>query len=78
MGGYASPHPPQDASAAHPPSRGSLSIAYLVAAAVIIGCGTFLTCFWIITLTWAYLGGVVLLAIGGLMLFSPRAGANEA
>jgi hypothetical protein len=58
--------------------RGPLSIPFVIAAALLIGLGIFLISLWMETFSWAYFGGIGLLAIGGLMLFSPRAGADRA
>ena len=68
--------PPSPHGAGWP--RGTLSIPFVIAAALLIGLGIFLISLWMETFSWAYFSGVGLLAIGGLMLFSPRAGADRA
>lgn len=55
-----------------------LSVPYLLVAAILIGAGIFTICLWITSFAWIDFVGVFLLAIGGLMLFSPRAGADRA
>ena len=67
-----SSHGPSNASHADP-----LSIPYLVAASVLIGAGIFTIFVWITSFAWPYFSGVFLLAIGALMLFSPRSGADR-
>ncbi|HZY91623.1 MAG TPA: hypothetical protein VFG07_02445 [Thermoplasmata archaeon] len=54
------------------------SIPYIVLAALLIGGGIFTISLWILSFAWVDFVGVFLLAIGALMLFSPRAGADQA
>lgn len=54
-----------------------LSLPWIVAAATLIGAGIFALAIWIITNEWVLIGGAFLLAVGALMLFSRRAGANQ-
>lgn len=54
-----------------------LSIPYVILSAVLIGAGIFLIFDWIATFNWPAFGGILLLALGALMLFSPRAGADR-
>ena len=69
-----SPVPPPRSST----SRDAFSVAYVVLASVLIGAGIFTIFLWITSFAWVDFVGVFLLAIGGLMLFSPRAGADRA
>lgn len=57
---------------------GALSVGYVIVAALLIGAGLFLVFVWITSFQWLYFSGIFLLAIGLLMLFSPRAGADRA
>ncbi len=57
---------------------GAFSVGYVIAAALLIGAGLFLVFVWISSFQWLYFGGIFLLALGLLMLFSPRAGADRA
>lgn len=65
------------AVAASPASR-SVSIPFVVIAALLVGAGLFSAMVWLVTFQWIYFAGLGLLVIGGLMLFSPRAGADRA
>ena len=56
----------------------SLSVGYLVLATALCGVGISLTSLWMITQDWLYFPGLLLSVVGGLMLFSPRAGSNVA
>jgi hypothetical protein len=58
--------------------RGHVSVAWVVLAALLMGAGIFLTLVWLITFTWPYLGGVLLMAVGLLLCFHPRAGPDRA
>ncbi len=54
------------------------SVLYIVAASLLSGLGLFLTLLWLITFQWGYLSGVLLMALGFLLFFSRRAGADRA
>lgn len=54
-----------------------LSVPWLVGAATLIGAGIFGLAVWIITNEWGFMAGAFLLVVGALMLFHPRAGADQ-
>lgn len=56
----------------------SISIPFLVVAALLIGAGLFSAMVWLVTFQWIWFAGLGLLTIGALMLFSSRAGADRA
>lgn len=68
------------ASSAHAAESGlpASSIAWLVAAAVMIGAGLFVITYFILTFQLVYLAGIALVVVGGLMLFDRRAGPDHA
>ena len=55
----------------------SVSIPYLLVAAVLIGAGLFSIALWFLTGQWAWFVGVVAVVLGGFMLFSPRTGPDR-
>lgn len=68
---------------AHPPASApamprTLSVPFLVLAALLIGAGLFSAMVWLVTFQWLWFAGLGLLVIGGVMLFSSRAGADRA
>lgn len=56
----------------------TLSVPFLVLAALLIGAGLFSAMVWLVTFQWLWFAGLGLLVIGGVMLFSSRAGADRA
>jgi hypothetical protein len=57
----------------------TLSVPWLVVAAVLIGLGLFALFVWVIDYSqWIWFGGIAPLVIGALMLFNKRAGSNQA
>jgi len=72
MSGYGSP-----TRASHAPN--SISIPWVVAAAILSGVGVFLVLTWLITsFDWIYFVGVVPAGAGALMFFDERAGSSHA
>ncbi|HYA57490.1 MAG TPA: hypothetical protein VEH57_03380 [Thermoplasmata archaeon] len=70
---------PGVATRAHPAAEhGSVSIPILVLAAVLVGLGLLGMAYWLITFQWALLASVIPLALGGLLLFTPRTGPDRA
>ncbi len=55
-----------------------ISIGWVVGAALLMGIGVFFLTLWLVTFTWLYLGGILPMLAGILMMFDPRAGANAA
>jgi hypothetical protein len=60
------------------PSHARASLAYVIGASVLSGAGLMLVLLWLITGAWVDLVGILLMAIGFLLFFSPRAGADHA
>ena len=58
--------------------RVPISVPWVILAAVLCGLGILSLSYWLITFTWILFGGVVPLALGAYMLFSPRAGWDHA
>ncbi len=74
-----SPSPvPRVAEVVASSQQGAFSVPYIFLAALLIGSGIFLIFVWITAFEWLYLSGILLLVVGTLMLFSPRAGADRA
>jgi uncharacterized membrane protein len=67
-----------ESSQADGPAVSASEIAFVVGAAVLIGIGLFVLMLWIVTNDWIWFAGVAPITIGGLMLFSPRAGPDRA
>jgi hypothetical protein len=71
-----------EASAAHGESgahaAGSISVAWVILCALMIGIGVGLIAYWQITQNWLYFAGIVPTILGGVMLLSPRAGLDHA
>lgn len=55
-----------------------ISVPWVVISALLIGGGILLIVTWLTYFDWIYFSGVFLLLVGGLMLFSPRAGIDQA
>jgi hypothetical protein len=57
----------------------TLSIPWVVLAAVLIGVGLFALFVWVVNFSqWVWFGGIAPVVIGALMLFSKRAGSDQA
>lgn len=57
--------------------HGSVSVPFILLASVLIGAGLFLLASWVLTFDWIYFSGVVLVAVGFLLLFHPLAGPDH-
>ena len=57
--------------------RAPISVGWVVGASLLMGIGIFFVTLWLVTFTWAYLGGILPMAVGILMMFDPRAGADR-
>jgi len=53
-------------------------VGWVLLAGVLIGAGLLVMAYMLINFNAEYLAGSILVVIGGLMLFSPRAGADRA
>jgi Na+/proline symporter len=73
MSGYSTGEPPSQAS-----SASSLSVPFLVLAAVLIGVGLFGMAYWLVTFQWVYFASLIPLALGGYMLFTRGTGPDRA
>lgn len=58
------------------PHRSPVSVGWVVGASLLMGVGIFAITLWLITFDWVYFGGILPMAVGILMMFDPRAGAN--
>jgi len=56
----------------------SLSVPYLVLAAVLAGVGLFGMAYWLVTFDWLYFASVIPLALGAYMLFTRGTGPDRA
>lgn len=56
----------------------SISIPWVVAAAVLIGIGLFLISVWLLTFDLLFFSGTLVLLVGALMVFDPRMGSDHA
>jgi uncharacterized membrane protein len=56
----------------------SISVAWVVLAALMIGIGLGLIAYWQLTQSWLYFAGIIPTILGGMMLFSRRAGLDHA
>ena len=63
---------------AHAATKSAISIPFVVLAAFLIGVGVLAMAYFMVTFDLLYLGGIVALMAGGLMLFHPLAGADHA
>ncbi|MCI4318288.1 MAG: hypothetical protein L3J96_07090 [Thermoplasmata archaeon] len=65
----------------HSASSGSapetVSIPFLLAAALLIGGGLFAIATWFVTGQWIWFVGILPVVLGGFMLFSPRTGPDR-
>ena len=62
----------------HTPAASSLSVPFLVLAAVLIGIGLFGMAYWLVTFQWPYFSSVIAVALGGYMLFTRGTGPDRA
>ncbi|MCI4364325.1 MAG: hypothetical protein L3K13_08560 [Thermoplasmata archaeon] len=74
MGEYVSVHDLEREEETHP---GSISIPYVIGAALMMGLGLFLIASWVLTFNWIYFPGVALAALGFLMILHPLAGSDH-
>jgi len=65
-----------EAPSAHATS--SVSIPFVIGAAVLVGIGIMGMAYWLITFHWVFLASVLPLAAGGLLLFSKGSGPDHA
>jgi hypothetical protein len=75
MAGYPVVNPPSRPDASPTPRR--VSLAFLLAAAAIIGVGVMLFTEFMLTFELVYLSSVLLFLVGGLMLFHPLSGPDR-
>jgi Na+/proline symporter len=62
----------------HPTAQSSLSVPFLVLAAVLIGFGLFGMAYWLVTFQWLYFASVIPTALGAYMLFTRGTGPDRA
>lgn len=62
----------------HPSASNSISVPYVILAALICGAGLFLIMTWFLTGQWVYFVGVFLVLGGAMMFLSPRMGSDHA
>jgi membrane-bound ClpP family serine protease len=65
-------------TAGHSGAPSSISIPFVVLAAILIGAGLLLLFTWLVTFSWLWFVGVLPVTLGTLMLFDRRAGADVA
>jgi hypothetical protein len=71
MSAYGSSHHP-----AH--VKSPISVAWVLALSLLVGVGLFMLAYWFLTGSWLFFLGIAPVVAGGLMMFSPRAGADHA
>ncbi len=59
-------------------AKRTISIPFLVAAALLIGGGLFTISLWLTYFNWWFFLGLLPLIVGALMLFNPRTGLDRA
>lgn len=59
-------------------SESSLSVPFLVFAALLIGVGLFGMAYWLVTFEWLYFASVVPLVVGAYLLFTRGTGPDRA
>ncbi|MCI4365496.1 MAG: hypothetical protein L3K10_05490 [Thermoplasmata archaeon] len=74
MSGYGTP----PAAVSHGHVSSPISVPWVVLSAVLVGVGLFFVWWWVTTFDWLYFLGVAPCVLGGLMLFSRRAGLDSA
>lgn len=62
----------------HASAPNSISVPYVILAALICGAGLFLIMTWFLTGQWVYFVGVFLVLGGAMMFLSPRMGSDHA
>jgi hypothetical protein len=67
-----------EGSTTHTPATNSLSVPFLVLAAVLCGVGLFGMALWLVTFNWFYFASLVPLIGGALMLFTRGTGSDRA
>lgn len=65
-------------STEHAVERVPISVPFVVLSAVLCGLGILSLSYWLITFSWVLLAGVIPLALGAYMFFSPLAGWDHA
>ncbi|MCI4331886.1 MAG: hypothetical protein L3K19_08615 [Thermoplasmata archaeon] len=65
-------------AASHGSSVSTISVPWVIAAALLIGVGLFIISYFMVTFQFVYLGGIALVVGGGFMLFDERAGPDHA
>lgn len=73
MSEYRSEASPAQTRAGH-----SLSVPFLVVAALLIGVGLFGMAYWLVTFQWVYFASVIPTALGAYMLFTRGTGPDRA
>jgi len=71
-------HSSEDAQARIRAPGNSLSIPFVLAAALLMGLGIFALTIWLVTFNWAWFAGVLPATVGALMMFDRRAGSESA
>lgn len=56
----------------------SISIPFVIAAALVAALGLFSLLYWVITFQWIFFLGVAPMTLGALMFFHPKMGSNRA
>jgi Na+/proline symporter len=69
---------PSEGDSVHVSAEGSLSIPFLVLAAVLVGVGLAGMAYWLVTFQWLYFASVIPTALGGYMLFTRGTGPDRA
>ncbi|MCI4337910.1 MAG: hypothetical protein L3J72_01225, partial [Thermoplasmata archaeon] len=60
-----------------PQHHGSISVPFVILAALLMGAGLFLVAAWVLTFDWLFFLGVPIVAVGFLLVFHPLAGADR-
>jgi len=66
-----------EGTAGHAPAANSLSVPFLVLAAVLCGVGLFGMALWLVTFNWLLFASVLPLIGGAIMLFSRGSGSDQ-
>lgn len=66
------------ASEAHPRQRGTLSVPFLILAAILCGFGIFGVALWQVTQNWDWFASLIPLVLGAYMLFTRGTGPDRA
>jgi len=62
----------------HVAAVNSISVPFVILAALVASLGLFCLLYWVITFQWVFFLGVVPMTIGALMFFHPKMGSNRA